>query len=471
MGRYRYRYRMGKGAGVQGWHGICFFKKAYEWGEETMSEILLDERHKRFIWTRYVMFALGLWLMLTPVTFAQHSLRISINDLICGFLILILSILALSFKRIWAPWLLCAIGVWLQFAPLIFWAPNAVGYLNDTTTGALLILLSVIVPGTPGGIELKGGEIPPGWSYNPSSWNQRLPIILMAFLAWMSARYMAAYQLGYIHKIWDPIFVNGTKNVITSKLSQSFPISDAGMGALVYTLEVLMGFKGSTRRWYTMPWMVFLFGIMVVPAGFVSILLIMLQPILVGSWCTWCLATAICMLIMIALTLDEMVAVCQYLAHVRREQKPFWKIFWKGGTYEEGALDERSPSLALPFKRSLSSMLWGITFPWNLLLSVIVGGILMFSTSFLPIRGDLAINNHIVGALVATFAFMAMAEVFRAIRFVNILLGIWVLVFILLTGQRDFYLFHIIWSLVIIAISIPRGKIKEKYGNWNRFIV
>jgi uncharacterized membrane protein len=428
--------------------------------------------HTRFLWTRYVMFGIGFWLMVTPATFAQHSLTVTSNEFICGLLTMIFSLLSLSLTRIWSPWFLCAIGVWLQFAPLIFWAPNAVGYLNDTSCGALLILLSIIVPGTPGGVEQKGAEVPPGWSYNPSSWNQRLPIIFLAFLAWMSARYMAAYQLGYINFIWDPIFVDGTQKVVTSPLSRSFPISDAGLGALVYTLEVLMGFKGSTRRWYTMPWLVFLFGIMVVPAGFVSILLIMLQPLIVGYWCTWCLLTAICMLIMIALTLDEVVAVCQYLVMAKRQKQSLWRIFWKGGSFQTGELDRRSPPLNAAVKENFAAMFWGMTFPWNLLLSILLGGILMFIPSSLNLAPHLADSDHIIGALVATFSFIAMAEVFRAIRFLNMILGLWVLAFALfyLSQSGGYSLFHVIWGIVVILINIPKGKIKERYGSWDRLI-
>ena len=437
-----------------------------------MAESPEIEKHTRSIWTRFVMFGIGFWLMVTPVTFTQHSLLVSKNEIICGILIMILSLLALKFRRHWAPWVLCAIGVWLQFAPLLFWAPNPVAYLNDTSCGALLILLSIIVPGTPGGVEQKGAEIPPGWTYNPSSWNQRLPIILMAFLAWMSSRYMAAYQLGYIDFVWDPIFHDGTQKVITSQLSKSFPISDAGLGALVYTMEVLMGFKGSTRRWYTMPWIVFLFGIMVVPAGFVSILLIMLQPLIVGHWCAWCLLTAVCMLIMIALTLDEVVAVCQYLGTVIKKKQGFWSIFWKGGSFQEGELDKRTPTVNGSVRKNFAAMIWGISFPWNLLLSILLGGCLMFAPTFLKINEQLAPSDYIVGALVATFSFTALAEVFRALRFVNILLALWVIAYALffIDKQNSYYLYHIIWGVILILVSIPKGKIKESYGTWNRFI-
>jgi hypothetical protein len=43
---------------------------------------------------------------------------------------------------------------------------------------------------------------------------------------------------------------------------------------------------GSPARWYTMPWMVMFFGILVIPLGLVHILLVISQPVVVGEWCT-----------------------------------------------------------------------------------------------------------------------------------------------------------------------------------------
>jgi hypothetical protein len=33
-------------------------------------------------------------------------------------------------------WICCFVGVWLTFAPVLFWAPTAAAYLNDTIVGA-----------------------------------------------------------------------------------------------------------------------------------------------------------------------------------------------------------------------------------------------------------------------------------------------------------------------------------------------
>jgi hypothetical protein len=47
------------------------------------------------------------------------------------------------------------------------------------------------------------------------------------------------------------------------------------------------------------------FGVMIIPVGIVSIVLVMLQPIAAGAWCFWCLLTAAATLVMIPLAVDE----------------------------------------------------------------------------------------------------------------------------------------------------------------------
>ena len=39
---------------------------------------------------------------------------------------------------------------------------------------------------------------PTGWSYNPSAWPQRVPIIVLALIGAAIASYLAAYQFGWI---------------------------------------------------------------------------------------------------------------------------------------------------------------------------------------------------------------------------------------------------------------------------------
>ena len=89
--------------------------------------------------------------------------------------------------------------------------------------------------------------------------------------------------------VWDPFFrgdgeLNGSETVITSAVSKAFPIADAGFGAVAYGLDVLTGAIGDRRRWRTMPWLVLIFGLLIIPLGLVSIVFIMIQPTIIGAW-------------------------------------------------------------------------------------------------------------------------------------------------------------------------------------------
>lgn len=412
-------------------------------------------------WTRFAIILLGLWMILQPITFETKNIGMTISDMISGTLLLFLGSYAVFCSNRWVLWAICLVGVWLQFAPLLFWAPASGSYINDVLVGVIVIALSILLPANPEEEKLTGSPVPPGWSYNPSAWFQRLPIVFFGFLAWMFARYMAAFQLGYVDHVVDPIFGDGTDKVITSAISKAFPVPDAGLGAMAYTLEVLMACHGGSSRWHTIPWFVVLFAILVIPLGLVSITLIIMQPTLVHAWCTWCLLAAACMLIMIALAIDEAVAVLQFLARSKREGKSLWNVFWKGDSVEEKAIPH------------FSAMAWGISIPWNLVITAMLGLWLMFSPHILSIYGPASDSDHIVGALVVALSVIATAEVVRAGRFLVLLLGLWVLIspWVLpertLSGTID----HTIVGVSLILFSIPRGVIKEKYGEWQRYII
>jgi len=427
--------------------------------------------HEKQLWTRFGTVFLGLWLLASPETFGYTDHPLSISDWICGALLVIFGFLSMSFPLRALIWGGCLVGIWLQFAPLAFWANEPSIYLNDTLIGVLAIAFCVLVPLRPRELEL-GPQIPPGWTYNPSAWHQRIPIIFLTVICWFLARYLTSYQLHYINYVWDPFFGLGTEKVITSMISQDFPVPDAGLGALAYSLEAIMGAKGGTRRWHTMPWIVFIFGILVVPVGFVSIILVMLQPIAVGAWCGLCLIIAACMLIMLALAVDEVVAVLQFLRQSKREGKPLIKTFFVGSDYSDKAVDTRTPGFQVSIGKIFRAMFWGITLPWNLILTALIGVWLLFANDVLGFSGILAKNCDVVGALTVTFSIISFAEVLRAVRFVNIILAIWLAIApFVLPGATTLIVWHsIIAAIVIIVLSLFRGKIKEHYGAWDRSI-
>jgi uncharacterized membrane protein len=441
---------------------------------------MIVSSHEKIIWTHLTIVILGVFLITSPFTFGYKSSLMMNSDIISGALLIIFGFLSANPFRLWAPWGSCFVGLWLLFAPIIFWSPDASAFITDSIIGILVIALSVLIPEMPGmmGMMMKmppGPETPPGWSYNPSSWLQRTPIIVLAWVGFFGSRYLSAYQLGYIDHAYDPFFGHGSVKVLSSQVSKSFPISDAGLGTISYTIELLMGYMGMSSRWRTMPWMVAFFGILVIPLGVVSIVLIILQPVSVGFWCTYCLMMAAAMIIMIPLTLDEVVAMLQFMKKKMKEGKPFWKLFWMGDTdtMEGNGKDERSPGFIAPVNKTIPAMWWGMKFQWNLVLATAIGIGFMFSPAALSIQGSLANSLTTIGALVVTFSVMAMADVGRVVRFINIPFGLWLIVAAIITKNIST---SIVWTVIIAAVililvSLPKGKISEKYGTFDRYIV
>ena len=416
------------------------------------------------LWPQYPIVILGLWLIASPFTFGYESVLMSVSDIVSGTLLIVLAVTVLVRRNGWANYANGFVGLWLLLAPLVFWAPTSAAYLNDTLVGVFVITFSVLVVMR---MEMSGPGVPRGWTYNPSSAAQRAPIIVAGLIGFFFSTHMAAFQLGYTEFVFEPFFGQGTVNVLTSDVSRMFPISDAGLGAVAYALEVLMGFMGDKRRWRTMPWMVTFFGIVVIPLGFVTIMLIILQPLAVGSWCTLCLLSALAMLIMIATTVDEVVAMGQFLYRRTQEGESLWRVFWIGGTFpeEEAGVGEETRSDA----DSFWSMFWGVSIPWYLVVATGLGLWLMASPAIFGTTGGAADSNQLVGALVVTFSVIAMGEPARVVRFVNVPLGIWIVVapWILAGAPTVATWNSVAVGILLITVSIPRGSIRDRYGTWD----
>lgn len=181
--------------------------------------------------------------------------------------------------------------------------------------------------------DLKAAPEP--WDYNPSSWRHRVPICLLAGVAFVIAAYMGLYQWRLIGGAWDPVFGGQTIEVLDSEVSHRmrrwFGIPDAVLGALAYLGDAVFGLAGSERRWQFRPWMVVLFGIDVIPLGGVSAVLVFMQGAVVGAWCFLCLVTAAISLILVYLAYDEVWSCLVYLRRVwerGRSVRTLWDAFW-----------------------------------------------------------------------------------------------------------------------------------------------
>jgi uncharacterized membrane protein len=183
----------------------------------------------------------------------------------------------------------------------------------------------------------QNGAAPP-WNYNPSAWSQRIPLCVLATVAFFISTYLALYQWRLIDGVWDPVFGAGaTAGVLDSGVSHRmqrwFGIPDAALGAIAYLGDAVFGLAGSTRRWRDRPWLVVLFGIDVIPLGGVSALLVIVQTAVLGQWCFLCLVTAVISLILVYWAYDEVWSSLLFLRRVwqrTRSVRVVWTVFWGG---------------------------------------------------------------------------------------------------------------------------------------------
>ena len=116
----------------------------------------------------------------------------------------------------------------------------------------------------------------------------------------------------------------------------------------------------------------------------------------------------------------------------------------------------------------------GVTYPWTLLLSIAIGVWLTFTRLTFDSAGAMANSDHMVSLLVLTFTIIALAEVGRATRFINIPFGIWLIAAPwLLDGiASPLAVWNgVISGVLLIGLAIPRGPVRNSYGGWDRYVV
>jgi hypothetical protein len=443
--------------------------------------------HGAWRWSHFVNIGLGSWLLTQPLLLGIQEAGLRTSEMALGLLLMAAAGLALSWRAVWARWLCAGIGAVVMALPFVWATTNAAAYLSDTLVGALIFGLAVCSkpePGSSAVAALTGPSVPPGWSYNPSEWGQRVPIIGLALLGLYVSRYLAGYQLGHIPALWDPFFVgslsdprNGTEEIVTSWVSKAVPVSDAALGGYTYLLEILTGMVGSRRRWRTAPWLVLLFGLMIVPLGLTTILFIVIQPVVLGTWSTLALVGGAAVLIQIPYSLDELLATCQFLRRRVRAGKSWLRVLFLGDTddlpapgsavHDDGDEFNRPPGQVL-----VGMMAGGVSLPWNLGLAALVGLSLLFTRVTLGTGGALADAHHILGCLVLTVSAVAAAEMARPLRLLNGVLGVGlVLTPLVFNAEMLTVAVSVTLGIALVLLSIRRGPIVERYGLWDRLLV
>ena len=444
-------------------------------------EAKVRDEHRGDRWAHFTNIALGIWLLTQPPMIGVEEVWLARTEIVLGAALILFATLALSWRMGWARFVCAAIGALVMAAPFLFWTTNSAAYLSDTLVGALIFGFAICTRPNLGPSPLAamaGPELPPGWSFNPSSWTQRLPIIVLALVGLQVSRYLAAYQLGHVDSVWEPFFMgspdnprNGTEEIITSSVSEAWPVSDAAVGGYTYVLEILTGIIGSRTRWRTMPWLVILFGLMIAPLGITSIFFIIIQPIVIGTWSTLALIGAAAVLIQIPYSLDELLATLQFMRRRVMAGRSWLRVFLFGDT-DEG---ETGPSPDEFDRKPTDSLrgMWtgGVSLPWNLAAAAAIGVWLMFTRLTLGADGTMANADHLIGALALTVVSLAAAELSRALRFLLIPLGAALLITpFVYNADAVQIIASMACGVALIGLSLRRGAIRERYAGWQKLI-
>ncbi len=155
---------------------------------------------------------------------------------------------------------------------------------------------------------------PPGRRDDPSSWRKRARVLALAAAGFAIASYLTSYQVGLLAHVWDPIFgAASSSRVLHSRMSTLLPVPDASIGALGYLADLVFTSIGGTARWRTLPWVVMTLGGITLVMALVSVVLVFLQVVVLGSLCTLCLASAGLSIVIFPLAWDEVTAAMGYL--------------------------------------------------------------------------------------------------------------------------------------------------------------
>jgi uncharacterized membrane protein len=154
---------------------------------------------------------------------------------------------------------------------------------------------------------------------DPSAWRRRAPLVALAIVGCAIAGYLCLYQLGITASVWDPIFGASSEKIITSGVSRARPVPDALLGAFAYLLDAILGALGGRERWRTSPWLVLLFGLVVLGLVVAGLALTAAQVCVFHDGCTLCLCSAAISLTTGALSREEVSAALSYLRRARAE--------------------------------------------------------------------------------------------------------------------------------------------------------
>jgi len=110
---------------------------------------------------------------------------------------------------------------------------------------------------------------------------------------------------------------------------------------------------------------------------------------------------------------------------------------------------------------------------WAQFINALIGLIVMISPGVIPFTQTEANNNHIVGPIAFAIAVISLWECNRNARWLNIITGTWLVMSpIIFRFQTNAFLIDIIAGILLILLSLVKGKIEHQFGGgWRSLFI
>ena len=296
---------------------------------------------------------------------------------------------------------------------------------------------------------------PEGWSFNPSEPRSRFLTACLAVAGVLIAVYIAAFQIHLLRIVWDPVFGHASsESVLNSGASRVLPIPDAALGALLYLTQTVLLLVGGERRWRDRPWATIASGTVALLLGFSGVVLIIIQPVVIGSWSLLCLGSALISWIILRRSAAELVAALQVI-HERWARLQDWYI------------PPIRPPKAIKLHReheTVSPWFRGIDHQWHLNTCAGLGLFTLLLPWLFGIYGVGADSISIAGALALSSSLIAMSEIARPLRLINVASGALLIFWFLGEPYHAELWIAAFVGLALCSLCLYRGEIFNSYG-------
>jgi hypothetical protein len=114
----------------------------------------------------------------------------------------------------------------------------------------------------------------------------------------------------------------------------------------------------------------------------------------------------------------------------------------------------------------------GVSVPWNIAASMLIGVWLLFTRITLGTEGAMANADHLIGSLVLTVCAIACAEVARPVRFLNLAFALALLATPFVYDASDPQtLASMLCGVLLGALSLRPGPVRGRYAAWNARLI